>query len=138
MAIKQTANSLKAKTIKKNNGCWEFCGAINRTGYGVVGCMGKVMNAQRAMWILKFGEIASSKIMVCHKCDNRKCINPDHLFLGYAIDNTKDMLIKNRNFNLKKVKCKRGHLFTPENTIKIIRKNGRSQRDCRLCRKLYR
>jgi hypothetical protein len=134
----QTKESLHKKVrINKRTGCWNFTGAISKTGYGVVGLNKRVINAHRASWILSFGEIPSPTIQVCHKCDNRKCINPDHLFLGTAKDNYKDMVIKgrwkSRSTSLKPrlslFVCMRGHDFTPENSIY----NKKGHKTCRIC-----
>ena len=64
-------------------------------GYGKVTVDGKTWLAHRLMWTAKNGEIKDG-LCVCHKCDNRKCINPDHLFLGSRFDNMQDMIAKGR------------------------------------------
>ena len=56
----------------------------------------KVMAAHRAAWILYKGEIPAG-IFVCHTCDNRRCCNPAHLFLGTQKDNLQDMKRKGRS-----------------------------------------
>ena len=58
---------------------------------------GKKYNTHRLIWILLNGEVKKN-ICVCHKCDNRKCINPDHLFAGTYSDNMQDCSNKNRLF----------------------------------------
>ncbi len=81
--------------IDPTTGCWEWkkstCG-----GYGMVTYKRRQIKAHRASWIIYKGKIPE-KMWVLHKCDNRKCINPDHLFLGLPIDNTRDMIKKKRD-----------------------------------------
>ena len=125
----QTKETFFKKARIKKSGCWHFVGAISKQGYGVVGYHGKVMPASRLAWILTHGEISDTKLFVCHKCDNRRCINPDHLFLGTAKDNTKDMITKGRhrygNPHTNATHCKHGHEYTEDN---ILKKNWASKK----------
>lgn len=87
---------LMEKITISDSGCWEWNAARFGNGYGAFRFHGKNIHAHRASWILKYGEIPSG-LFVCHKCDNRKCVNPDHLFLGSNQDNLNDMKSKGRS-----------------------------------------
>lgn len=86
------------KVVKRENGCWEFTGAKNENGYGIVG-LGKrsegVDRAHRVIYREICGPILDG-MFVCHKCDNPPCCNPEHLFLGTAQENNSDMRAKGR------------------------------------------
>ncbi len=75
--------------------CWEFPYSVSRNGYGRATIYGRFMSAHRAAWILAHGEIPDG-LWVLHRCDNKLCVNPAHLFLGTAADNVKDMIQKGR------------------------------------------
>lgn len=78
------------------SGCWEWAGAKDRDGYGVFGHhRNKQVRAHRASYEVHFGSIQDGAL-VCHSCDNPSCINPEHLFLGSPLDNTRDMIAKGR------------------------------------------
>ena len=77
--------------IDKDTGCWEWAKAINTNGYGVMGVNGHdVESCHRVSWTLLNGPIPNNK-MVLHKCDNKKCVNPDHLYIGDVKDNARDL-----------------------------------------------
>ncbi len=87
---------LKAQTLESRSGCWEWQKGKHGVGYGSVSRkFGGGGYAHRAMYLVAKGEIPA-KMYVLHKCDNRTCINPDHLFLGTHLDNIQDMHKKNR------------------------------------------
>lgn len=78
--------------------CWPWKGGHYPNGYGKSSYMGTDIGAHRLSWIVHFGPIPNS-VWVLHKCDNRWCNNPSHLFLGTPTDNQHDRNIKGRGNN---------------------------------------
>lgn len=78
--------------------CWVFTGFIRKNGYGEISNWphGMIL-AHRAAWLLTNGAIPAETPCVLHKCDNRPCVRPDHLFLGTYADNNHDCFAKGRS-----------------------------------------
>jgi hypothetical protein len=87
--------------VEKTDFCWNWKASSRGNGYGAFKYKKKVVDAHRVSFMLTKGEIPKG-MYVCHKCDNRSCVNPDHLFLGTHRDNMIDCF-------------KKGRMFIPEN-----------------------
>lgn len=89
-----TAADFWARVDMSGPGCWEWQGCTDRCGYGKVGHLGKTKRAHRRAYELSNGPIDPG-LCVCHRCDNPRCCNPGHLFLGTHADNMSDRDAKN-------------------------------------------
>lgn len=102
---KQYANFIRR--IYEKGACWEWLGCYSEEGYGRIMFNGVRWRAPRLAFLLAGGDIPDG-LLVCHTCDNPKCVFPVHLFLGTHQDNVSDCIAKNRRGDLSKWQFKKG------------------------------
>lgn len=104
---------IKRTNIPENKSlCWEWNNVLDKNGYGRIKINRRIYRAHRISYFL-FKE-NPQELLVCHKCDNPKCVNPDHLFLGTPKDNLEDASKKGRLINSDERKKARSILYTGE------------------------
>lgn len=92
-----------------DSGCWEWQGVLTRDGYGMACYKGKRVRAHRLSLLHRLN-IENSDFLALHHCDNRKCINPEHLYLGTALQNSGDMVER----------CRSSRLLGDKNPVRVI------------------
>lgn len=109
--------------------CWEWT-ASTQHGYGQLTMRQKPWRAHRLSALMAGIEIPPG-MCVCHKCDNRKCVNPRHFFIGTRADNLHDMIAKGRYRGGSRgpwPKCGKGHPMEGDNILL-----WRGGRRCKAC-----
>lgn len=87
--------------VRGENDCWEWTAALTTRGYGHFSVGGGVFtSAHRYSAVIHGMDVTGA--LVCHTCDNTKCVNPNHLFVGTHADNTRDMV---RKLRFKRINC---------------------------------
>lgn len=114
------------------NGCWEWTGPLHKSGYAQIDYNGSKWKVHRLVMFILHPELYFSGPCILHKCDNRKCFNPDHLSVGTYSDNALDRTLNGKDGHAKITHCPRGHEYNTENTYY----NNRGHRSCRVCNKI--
>lgn len=104
--------------VTKTDGCWEWK-AATRSGYGVIKVGGRSVSAHRLSWYLEHGEWP--KKLVCHRCDNKLCVRPDHLYDGSHSDNLQDVIDKTNGKHFAKGSSVASSKLTEADVLEIRR-----------------
>lgn len=126
------------RIVVGQNGCWNWIGYLDNNGYGTYHPRKNLKIKVHRYVFMMLKESVPHGMKVCHHCDNTRCVNPPHLFLGTQADNVRDMDRKGRRVNSSSLKttCIRGHPLAGTNlTVYIRNSNGRPIRHCKECRR---
>jgi hypothetical protein len=142
---------IKSKMVVDANGCWLWqgfiaprvplktgkgAGKVSKGGYGSIGYRGRNLGVHRVVWMIHNGPQPKG-MHVCHSCDVRRCVNPDHLWLGTNRENITDMVKKGRGpcgEKATKTHCIRGHAFAE---YAYYSPSYPTWRKCRECDRLH-
>lgn len=146
IVIKTNSNLINRFWSKVSKGdadaCWEWTASLDGRGYGQFGIRtGRNVRAHRFSYVVAFGPIPGD-LFVLHRCDNRKCVNPAHLFLGDAGDNIRDCFAKGRARPNPAVGVQNGRALVDAEQVVSMRRRHRSgsvtigqlMAETRLCR----
>lgn len=121
---------LRARTTVNERGCFIWTGPVTTKGYPMCEHRNRRGQAHRTAYLLTYGVTLTREQFVCHKCDERRCWNPEHMFIGSTSENQQDSIAKRRQRNTKKDFCWRGHPLSGENLYLV--KGGRRCAACML------
>lgn len=123
-------HNIVARSVVTDRGCWEWQGYRHLGNYGMSQYHGKRVSVHRLSYRLLKGD--PSGMHVCHSCDNKACCNPDHLWLGDAKANGRDLRDKGLHYTELKTHCPQGHSYA-EHGMRHGKGNGLN---CRLCSRI--
>ena len=106
-------------TPREPNGCWIWTGPLDQGGYGKFLIEKRTVGGHRASWLIYVGTLEPVRLDVCHRCDNRRCVNPAHLFRGTRSENMKDAFAKGR--------IRRSGVDSPARRVDADRRTGDSR-----------
>lgn len=129
---KNTKNRLlENRIIDPVTNCWLWTGAKS-LGYGQLLVEGKIQRVHRLSYEIFVGPLTQ---LALHRCSNKHCFNPDHLYDGSYSDNLGDRINKDgfgpANGHSLKTHCPKGHPYSGRNLVILKRSN---KRECRICR----
>lgn len=120
------------------SGCWEWRGARNEHGYGLVSLARSGITAARVHRIMyeRFVGTIPDEQVIRHKCDNPPCVNPAHLEAGTQYQNIMDMVERGRHCDFGRTECRNGHPITDPSSYRIQKRLGRDdERVCLRCQR---
>lgn len=117
------------------NDCWNWTGALTSGGYGQLTFQGKHQTAHRFSYKQLIGQIDDG-MWILHRCDNRRCVNPTHLYQGTPVNNRADMLNRKRWSHPwgERTHCSNGHEYELVG-FRVDKNDG--SRVCRECQRNY-
>ena len=112
-------------------GCWNWTGSVwKSTGYGRLSFLGRQHGAHRVSAHVYLGYDLASPLRILHHCDNKRCFNPKHLYIGTLVDNARDCVGRGRHAQKKKTHCPKGHPYSGDNLHTVSTDGTRKCRQC--------
>lgn len=110
---------------RREGECLIYTGSLSKSGYGQFWAYGTTLRAHRFAWELKHGPI-DLYVLICHKCDNKPCVETEHLFEGTELDNMQDWKAKGLSrFGERGTKA----ILTHENVLEVKKLSAEGSTD---------